>query len=338
MATIGNTLKTLYDWAKERDPKGKSAVIAELLSETNEILMDMPYKEGNLPTGDQQSIRTGLPSVYYRLMNQGVPNSKATSAQITENCAMLEGRSQLDKKLATLDGNLASARMNEDNAFLESMNQSQATTMFYGTAANPEEYVGLATRYNDLSANNAQNILSAGGSSSDNTSVFLVGWGMNSAYGIFPKGSTAGLDMEDLGLQDAFDSSNNRFRAYMSHFSWDHGLMVKDWRYVVRIPNIDVSDLIGLTGTQASSASTELVKLMSRAIDRLPKLTGIKPCFYANRTVLSNLRVQALEKSNSAVTIQEALNQFGNTIHETRFLNIPVRLCDAIVNTEAQVS
>jgi len=161
MATIG-TLHTLQDWAKRLDPDGKTSFIAEVLSQSNEMLTDMLWKEGNLPTGEQTSIRTGLPTVYWRKLNEGTPSSKSTTAQVTEQVGILSGRSQVDVDIAMLNGNTAQYRLSENVAFLEAMSQECASTMFYGTAANPEEFVGFATRYSDLSANNAQNILDAG--------------------------------------------------------------------------------------------------------------------------------------------------------------------------------
>lgn len=337
MATIGNSVLTLADWAKRIDPDGKTAMTVDILSQTNEILNDMLFKEGNLPTGEQTTIRTGLPTVYFRLMNQGVPKSKSTTAQITENCATLEARSEVDKDIAELNGNVNAFRMDEATAFVEGMSQRMATTLFYGSAANPEEFVGFSNRYGDLSAANAQNILDAGGTGSDNSSIWLVGWGQRTVCGVFPKGSMAGLEHEDLGLDDAFDGSNNRFRAYMDRWVWKNGLVVKDWRYTARIANVDISDLVAQTGTQALTASTSIIKLMSRAIDRMPSLSGINPAFYVNRTVASHLRLIGLEKSNSAVTVEPALNQFGDNIFMLRFLGIPVRIVDALTETEAQV-
>ena len=337
MATLGGSVLTLNDWAKKLDPDGKTAKTVEILSQTNEILDDMLFKEGNLPTGEQTTIRTGLPDVFYRLMNQGVPKSKSTTAQITEQAAELTARSEVDVKLAKLNGNVNSFRLDEAMAFLEAMNQRMASTLFFGSASNPEEFVGFSPRYNDLSSVNGQNILDAGGTGSDNLSIWLVGWGMRSVHGIFPKGSKAGIDHEDLGIDDAFDADNNRFRAYMDEWKWDNGLVVKDWRYASRIANVDVSDLELQTGTQSPTAATAVIKLMSRQIDRLPTLNDVKPVFYANRTLVSLLRVAALDKSNSAVTITEGLNQFGDTIFTTRFLGIPVRIVDALLNTEARV-
>ena len=341
MATLGSNVLTLTDWAKRLDPKGKIDRTVELLGQTNEMLKDMLWAEGNLPTGHRTSVRTGLPSVYWRLLNQGTAPSKSTTAQVDEQCGMLEAWSEVDKDLAELNGNVGAFRMNEAMSFLEAMNQEMQQTFIYGTAANPEEFIGLDARYSDLSATNAQNILDAGGTGSDNSSVWLVGWGSNEVFGVFPQGSKAGIAHEDLGLvtvETTAGIAGNRMRAYQDHWQWKAGLVVKDWRYAVRIANIDVSDLAGLSGTQETTDATFIVKMMSRAIDRLPKLSGIKPVFYANRTVLSLLRVAALEKSVSAVSIEPGLNQFGQNIFDTKFLGIPVRLVDQLTVTESQIT
>lgn len=338
MATLAVTNPTLLDWAKTRDPNGKTAKIVEMLSQTNAALEDMVMKEGNLPTGERVTIRTGLPTSYYREINAGTPPSKATTAQVTENAAMLEARSHVDVKLAKLEGDVNAYRLSQSMAHMESMSQAQATTLFYGSAANPEEYVGFSNRYNSLSAANGDNIIDAGGTGADNMSAWLVGWGTDKVYGIFPKGSKAGLSHEDLGIDDVDDASGNPYRAYKDLFQWDNGLVVADWRYAVRIANIDNSDLIGLTGTQAITASTAIIKLMSRAIDHIPSIGSVKPVFYVNRTLASHLRVMALDTSNAAVNIESALNQFGDNIHQLMFLGIPVRLVDTLTIAEAQVT
>jgi len=328
MATLGGSVLTLNDWAKKLDPDGKTAKTVEILSQTNEILDDMLFKEGNLPTGEQTTIRTGLPDVYYRLMNQGVPKSKSTAAQITENAAELTARSEVDVKLANLNGNVNSFRLDEAMAFLEAMNQRQATTLFYGSAANPEEFVGFANRYGDLGATNAQNIIDAGGTGSDNASIYLVGWGQRTVHGVFPKGSKAGISHEDLGVGDAFDANNNRFRAYMDDWKWDNGLVVKDWRYVVRICNIDVSAIIA----DPDGTTTNLIELMLRAIHRIPELKSVKPVFYANRTISEMLDIQAMNKANLQLKVG---NEEGNM--KNRLRNIPISTVDALLETEARV-
>jgi len=342
-ATIGETVLTLADWAKRLDPDGKVPTIVELLGQNNEILKDALWKEGNLPTGERTTVRTGLPSVAWRLLNQGVAVSKSTTAQVDEQCGMLEAWSEVDKDLAELNGNTAAFRLSEAQAFIESMNQEMASTLMYGNSGTaPEEFLGFAPRYNSLAAANAQNILSAGGAGADNTSVWLVTWGANTVFNIFPKGSKAGLIHEDMGLVTVETSAGvggNRLRAYQDRWQWKTGLALKDWRYAVRIANIDVSDLVAASGTQASTAATELIKLMARAIDRLPTIGMGKPVFYANRTVMSHLRLQALAKSSAAVSFTDGINQFGERIQTgLNFLGIPVRMVDALTEAEAVVS
>ena len=339
MSTLSTSNLTLADWAKRSDPDGRIPIIAELLSQSNEILEDCVFKEGNLPTGERVVVRTGLPAVYWRALNQGIPSSKSTTAQVDEAAGILEARSEVDKDLAMLNGNTAQFRLSEDTAFLEAMNQTQASTLFYGNpGTDPKQFLGLAARYSSLSATNAQNILSAGGSGSDNTSVDLVVWGDQTVYCHFPKGSKAGLIHEDLGEQTVYNSDGTRLQAYATRYQWKNGLVVKDWRYVVRICNIDVSDLIGQTGTQAASAATNIVKLMARSLYRIPNMAMGRAAFYMNRTVHSGLSIAALDKSQYVLKINEGLSQFGTPYSWLSFLGVPLRRVDAIINAEAVVS
>jgi hypothetical protein len=328
MATIGGTLLTLNDWAKRMDPDGTVADVAELLSQDNEILDDMLWKEGNLPTGERVTQRTGLPTAYYRLMNMGTPNSKSSTAQVDEQTAMLNIRTQIDQDEAELNGNVTQYRMDESQASIEGMNQSFASTLFYGSNANPEEFVGYAPRFNDLGAANGQNIIDALGSQSDNSSIWLIGWGNKSTYGIFPKGSKVGLSHEDLGLGDAFDSNNDRFRAYMDAYKWKQGIAVKNWQYIVRIANIDISTLIA----DPTGSTTNLLNYMVAATHTIKSLNGVKPVFYCNRTINKMLDTQAMNKSNVHLTVGEEEGK-----RKLSLRGIPIKMVDALTETEARV-
>lgn len=333
MATLATTALTLADWAKRTDPDGRVPVVAELLSQSNEILEDALFMEGNLATGHRVVIRTGLPTVYWRAINQGIPTSKSQTAQVDESVGMLEAYSEVDKDLADLNGNTSQFRLSEDVAFLEAMNQAQAQTMFYGNPSNdPKQYLGLAARYGTISgAGNAQNIIDAGGTSTNNTSIYLVLWGDNTVFGTFPKGSKAGLIHEDLGLNTVWDSNGGRYQAYRTHYQWKNGLVVKDWRYVVRICNINTANLV------ANTSAADLIALLSRALDRIPNFGMGKPVFYMNRTVYSMLRLQALNKSNYALSIEKGLSQFGTAMSWLSFNGVPLRRVDQLFNTEARV-
>lgn len=337
MAGLSTAAMTLAEHAKRLDPDGKTAAVVELLSQTNEIVQDMLWREGNLPMGDQATVRTGLPEVFFRLTNQGVPSSTSKTAQITEQCALLNGRSEVDKVVAEMNGNLNQLRADEGAAFMEALNQKFADTLFYGSAANPEEIVGLANRYSDLGAQNGENIIDAGGTGSDNSSIWLIGWGARTVHGIFPRASKAGISHENLGLQDAFDANNDRFRAYMDDWDWKFGVQVRDWRYAVRIANIDISAIVA----DPDGTTTNLVELMLDAVHHLPTtsgsssdrgVVGISPMFYANRTIAKMLDIQAMNKSNLHLKVG---NEEGN--QKVSLRGIPIHTVDALTEAEARV-
>jgi hypothetical protein len=327
MAVKGLIALTLADWGKRIDPNGKVDKITELLSQTNPILDDMPFMESNSPTGHRTTIRTGLPDAYWRMINSGVPKGKSTTVQITDTMGMLETYAEIDKSLADLNGNTNEFRLSEDRAFLEGMNQRMATTLFYGdTSVNPQQFMGLSSRYSLLSAGNGQNIIDAGGTGTDNTSIWLVVWGENTVHGIFPKGQKAGLQMENKGQQTLLDGNNNPYEGYRTHYKWDAGLTLRDWRYVVRIANIDVSNL------SDPQTAANIAKLMVRALHRIPNRGMGKPVFYMNRTVAQALDTQAMDKSSLAISVKETEGEWW-----TSFRGVPIRETDALLETEARV-
>ncbi|HEJ8121850.1 TPA: hypothetical protein SMI69_003236 [Serratia marcescens] len=326
MAIKGTNALTLADHAKRMDPDGKIPAIVELLSQTNPILTDMVYVEGNLQTGHRTTIRTGLPAAAWRLLNYGVQPSKSTTAQVTDSCGMLEAYAEVDKALADLNGNTNAFRLSEDQAFLEAMNQQMAETLFYGdTRINPQRFTGLSARYNDLTAKNAQNIIDAGGTGSNLTSIWLVVWGTNTVHGIFPKGQAAGLSHKDKGEVTLEDAEKGKYEGYRTHYKWDNGLTVRDWRYVVRIANIDTTKL-------GADDGPNLATLMVQALHRIPNLQMGNAVFYMNRDAAEYLDIQATEKASLAISVKET-----EGVWWTSFRGVPVRTCDALLSTESQV-
>jgi hypothetical protein len=347
MATIGSTALTYADWAKRMDDEGRVASIIELLSQTNEILDDMLVIEGNLPTGHKTTVRTGLPQATWRLLNSGVPNAKSTTAQIVDTCGNLETYSVIDKDIADLNGNTAEFRLSEVKSFLEGMSQQIATTVFYGNQfTNPERFTGLAPRYSTTNTSNSQtanNVLDAGGTSSTNTSIWVQTWGSDTLHATFPKGKITGLQHKDMGEWPVADSSGNTYQAYRDHFKWEIGLVLRDWRYVARIANVDVTQLTGVS-------AANIINLLVRALYRLPTTPAMagpvqtsdtpeiradmgRTVIYCNRVIRTYLDLQAMNKVNVLLRLSE----FDGKVMTT-FRGIPIRTCDAIVNNEAQVT
>lgn len=334
MATLNATVLSLLDHAKRRDATGKTAKIVELLSQSNAILQDALWKECNDGTTELTTVRTGLPAVAWRMMNAGVAPSKSTTAQIREATGMLEAYSEVDVALAKMNGDEREFRLSEASAFLEAMNQEAAQTTFYGNAGTaPEEFTGLSPRYSSLTSTNASNVITGSGSGSDNSSIWLIGWGAQTMHMIYPKGSSAGLSHKDLGevtIESAGGiGSGTRMQAYRDHWKWCMGLALRDWRYCVRIPNIDISNLV------AKSSAADLVELMIKAIHRIPYEGVANLVFYMNRTCFQMLDIQRRDDviTGGGLTYE---NVDGKKV--PHFRGIPVRVCDALLENEAVVS
>lgn len=344
---------TLMDAARRMDPDGSIAEIAELLSQCNEVFKDMLWRESNLPTGHKSTVRTGLPSGTWRAAYGGVPYTRSTTAQVTDALGSLSAYSQVDKRVAELNGKVAEIRMSEDNAHLEGLSQQMATTFFYGNVAtNPNQFTGFSARYNttnSATAANAVNTLGAGGTQSANASLWLVGWGDMTCFSIFPQGTKSGLVFEDRGdVVPGYDAGGNPFPAYTSYFEWNAGLVTMDWRYIVRLCNIDTTSTAtaGLFGT----SPPDLFYFMSKMVVRLPTMTkrqsgitetdapdepspGINPAFYCNRTVRESLDIQAIRDKN---VLLKPTEYAGEPVVE--FRGVPIRVNDSLLNTESTVS
>lgn len=335
MGALSAIHPTMLDFDKRLDPDGTIAQIVELLSMTNEIIPDATWIEGNLETGHRTTVRTGIPTPTWRKIYGGVQPNKSTTAQVTDNCGMLEAYAEVDVALADLNGNAPAFRLSEDRAFIEGMNQEFAKTLFYGNeGSTPEAFTGLAPRFNAKSgAANGDNIILADASASgpDQTSIWLVCWGANTAHCIYPKGSAAGLKMTDKGVVtvENVDGSNGRAEMYRTHYRWDVGFSVRDWRYIVRIANVDTSAL-----TKNASAGADLIDCLAQALEIVPSLSLGKPVLYCNRTVKSFLRRQIANKvAASTLTMDQVAGK-----HVLMFDGIPVHRCDSILNTESVIS
>lgn len=344
---------SLVDMARRTDPNGESAEIAELLSMADEIYDDLIWKEGNTNTGHVFTVRTSIPTGWWRYIGQGVPMARTTAAQGRINCGMIENNSTIDRKLIDMAGSSADqrrARYQEDNGILEGMAQTVASQFFYGNQpTNPASFSGLfAAYYNTVTAATspvAANVFDGGGTGTANASVMLVGWSPQTIFGVFPKASKAGLEVTPLDNTElAYDSLGNPYRAYITWFKQEAGLCVRDWRWGSRYCNLDVTNA-GLGGPNAS----DLFATMSKMVLRLPKMARgqsgvtetdarseaglvVRPAFYTNRTVRGYMDIQAIRDRNVLLGPRDYA---GEPV--TSFRLIPIRVVDKLLSTEARV-
>ncbi len=333
MATLATTSPSLLDLALRLDPDGSIATIAEILNQKNDILDDIPFVEANGVTSHQTTVRSGIPVPTWRKLYGGVQPVKSETTKIVDTMGMLENYAEVDQALADLNGNTAAFRLSEDRPIMQGMSDEFATNLFYGNEqANAERFTGLSPRFNLLTgAESGKNIISAAGSSNC-ASIWLGCWADHIAHGIYPKGSQAGLQMKDKGLvtiEDVDGSNGGRMEAYRSHYRWNVGFCLRDWRYWVRIANIDVTAL-----TKDAATGPDLVDLMTQALELIQDLTSGPTSFYMNRRLRGFLRRQMVAKIKSSTLTWEM--EGGKPV--MRFDEIPVRRCDSLLNTETAVA
>lgn len=331
MATLGNSFIDLIDIYKMQDGRGQFNPIIEMLKEMNPILDDAIAVECNKGTTHLHTVRAGLPSVTWGRLYAGIPNSKGRTTQVEDTTGFVEGLSTIDKRLLDLSTNEGAVRLSEAQAYLESMSQEVASKIFYGdTASDPEEFMGLAPRFNDTTAANGGQIIDAGGTGADNTSVWFVTWGDNQCNLLYPKGTQAGVQREDMGEQRVTDGSGNAYYAKEEKFTWHVGMAVKDWRHVSRIANIDVSDM--------QAGNVQLYDFMRKAFYKLQnrRVAGGKMAIYCNRDVLESLDALATNAGSSDSFVRlKPMEIEGKEVMTYR--GFPIRETDALLNTEAQV-
>ena len=263
-------------------------------------------------------------------MYEGVQPSKSTTKQVSDTTGWLEAYSELDEKLYALAaGNGNALRLSEAEAFIEGMSNQMASAMFYSNTANtPEQFMGLSPRFNALTgAENSGQIVDGVGAGSDNTSIWFVVWSPKTCHLLYPKGTMAGVSRKDLGEQTKENSDGSMYQVMREHFKWDIGMSVRDWRYISRIANIDVS--------LAAAGSVDLSDLMISAYYKLRqrRVRGGTAVIYCNTEIKTALHKKARSDSTNTLTLQ---NFEGKEI--VSFLGVPIRECDAIVNTEALVA
>jgi len=333
---LGATYLTLLDWAMREKPGGGIDEIIEVLANTNPIIGDASVMEGNLPTGHRTTKRASDPTGTWRLLNYGVAPEKSTTEQITDLCGILESYSKIDVDLASLNANEAAFRASEDNAFITGFNDTVATAIFYANQnKDPEQMHGLSPRYNSLTSPagaSSSQVIGCGASGDDISSIWIITWGPNTCSLMFPKGSKAGLQSEDLGKQLVTDAGGtNTYQAWVTKFQWKLGLVLRDYRYVIRICNIDISDLTSDAATGADLLDKLLEGYYARPTVDLGNMG--KTFIYCNKTIAKFLHKQAQNKSNVNLSID---NPAGKPV--VNFLGAPVHVCDNLNVVEDQVS
>lgn len=334
MATLAAQALTFTELRKRMAPDGKIDWIMEIMAQSNPIMQHIVWKEGNLPTGNQTTLRTSYPDPQLRRINRGVKPGKSTTRQIVDTCCIMEAYSQVDVRLVQLAPDKEGFRRSEDAAFVEGFTRKLAKDMFYGdTDENPDEFNGLGVRLNTFTGDKGtygyQTINAGGTNANKQTSIYIVDWGDKAVVGIYPKGSKAGLQMEDKGEQIVEDAEGGKYPALMTWFAWDAGLAVENLRKVAALRNVDMNkDVTATTETERKKLVENFIRAKNRLQD--PK----HPIAYVSDEVYTLLELHLNDKSNVYITRQELMG----AMPKIYVSGIEISKCDALTNTEPVIS
>lgn len=351
MAIIGNKF-TLIDAAKRVDPDGTYAKIAELLQQSNPILDDMPFFPSNAPRGNRVTFRTGLPTVQWSALNQGIQPSKSQVTSHEDTIGTLEGRSEVDRRHK--DKSMSSAayaafRYDEDQTFLESMSQEMAKILIAGDEiTQPAAFTGFLPRLSSTSdALYGKSVTKAATASLADTtthydSILIIDWGERYCHGIYPYNTPAGLHKEDHPNEKVFDSAGGVYYADVSTFNWSMGLTVKNPKHVHAIRNIlrgvstpgSETGLYAITSDQASRPANvpDLIGLLIKAMNNMDPCTNGQRVIYCSKLMLTALELLARTTKNMTL-------QFGEWDGKpvTMFRGIPIKGVDYMDTLGASV-
>ena len=311
---------------------GKPDILINLLSELSPLTEDLMWKPTNKDTEFLFRTIEGLPGVSYRSINEGVLPTRGTQKIVTESCSLMESVFEIDKELIDIAPDKAVYRTEQAAAHLESMTLKLSEELWYGSRTGDIRSIqGLSERYSSLTGPAANYIIDAGGTGSDNASIWLIGHGDRTFHGIYPKNSRAGFEHIPGAKQDLVDPDNGgTYEGYRDRFKWRVGIALPDYRQIGRICNIDVNDL--LTFGTANDSSANLLLLVNRLTNRIHNMRNGRFVLYMNRDVKEAWENQLLQKQNLALTIDAATGAIT-----TAYKGIPIKVDDTLLSTEARV-
>jgi len=331
MATVASNQLTFFDAAKLHTSDGKMITVAELFQQQNGLHQDFEWVESDTAAGHLSAQRTSLPDVFDKVANEGVDASKSTVAQILESPQRLEGWSKIEDDVARHGGNIGAKKADQDSAFVEQMIQTWHKRVLYGNgASSPGQIDGIMKRYGTKAGQAiGKNILLAKtGAGTDYASILLIGHGRSKAYAFYPKGSPAGLEMEDFG-REHMTVSGKEVVQHSKRFTWAFGLAFDNPYYVVRIANVDLSDLKG-------GSPPDLILLMQQALSLLPSRKNCRPAFYVSPTVEFWLQRQAYLAVKSGAGGLGMMNVAGEEM--MAFQGVPINRLEQLSEAETEVT
>ncbi len=296
--------------------------VAEVLNDMNDIIADAPIQRANDITSHITSRRTNIPQPVWIKVGNGWDATVATLQQIREEIGIMKDRAQFPVDVMKLQPDQEKYRDQQEVPHIEGIAQEFANTLIYGNNNDaPEEFDGLATRYAGLSTYGVyDNSNGSGSGGSVQTSIWLVQWNPAFCHLVYPRNHpNVGITQEDEGKHLVDGDNSKKMWAYITEFEFAVGISIGDIRRVKRICNIRADR------TQTYALNEDYI-IEARNSFKTPG----RIIMYVNETIGTQLDIMTKDKTN---VYYSPSSPWGE--HQLMFRDMPVRRCDAIVDTEA---
>lgn len=344
-ANLGfSTLMDIVNNYSSADARAIYIWAARILDRMCPFIRILPMIESNNILSNVATRTDYVPFPVTRRFNEGVTATVSKNTPINDPIALLEAYSEVDKDECDIQNDPTAWRMDQDANQIEGFRQMAETLFFYGNAAlNSGAFNGLATRFNNLESlpngltDWPPNCWTGGVTSGNCTSAWIVEFGKQKVYGIYPKNMPGGLQIRNLGeVTKEYPSVavgspvNKMYQVYRTHFKWYLGLQVNDERCVQRVANINPTILSGNNFDE---------NIFLEALNYLPD-KGENPAtgIFVNRALMTQIDIRAVsQKINTYFTQdQNTGDVFGRPV--VRFRGVPIFLAEKILSTEAPLT
>lgn len=332
MATTADTVVTFDEWVKRMD-KGRVKTIIEIAAASNLMLQTSMVSPGNEVDGNTTTVRTSYPSGTWTSAYEGVNSEASHTKEVWDAAGYLEGYSVIAKRYVHRSPDRKAARMQEERAFIIGYGEEIEDTFFHGDRdLNPKEFMGLDQRYALTTAETGGQIVDAAGTGADQTDIWFIVWGEGKCSLFFGLNNQGGLAIDDKGLVPwDLNGDGKHQECYVSHYEWNVGLKVEDYRCISRVANID-------TTTLQSGSPVDLIPFMIEAYFNIPSkiMNSGNVQIYCNTTVMVGLTKEARSPADSGTTSFLTLDTIDGRPF-TKFMGIPITRSDKITNVGVEI-
>ncbi len=293
------------------------------------------------------AVRTdSLPIASTRRWNEGIKATASKNAPLNDPIALFEDYSEVDFDLWEIQNNPEMWRAQQDMNHIEGLFQLMESTLLYGSLeTNPGSFNGLSTRFNNLESypngdtSWKPNVWNGGLATGPATTAWLIEFGDDTVYGIYPPNTPAGLSFRDLGeitkeLSSGTGSvgTNYMYQVLRTMLRWYLGIQIADERCVQRIANINP---IGFSGPSGFDENIFIQAKMQ--LPRFGETSGT--VILVNRDLKTQIDIRAVsQKINTYFTPpgDNSMDVFGKAV--TKFQNIPIYVAEKISSLETIVT